>query len=403
MKILQINSVGNSGSTGRIAEQIGVEVIKNAGESYIACARNISKSESNLIKIGSKLRIYLNVLWFRIFGTDGPFAVSPTKKLIKQIREINPDIIHLHNTHGYYLHNDKLLRFLGEYNKPVVWTIHSCWILTGHCTHFDFVKCDKWKSTCSNCPQLRTYPKTYFFDRSTETHKRKRDAIINIKNLTFVPVSEYLGNLIKQSQFKDFNTIVVRNGLPLDTFKPTKPNKILKYNIPNKKIILFVASVWTKFKGFDYIPSIQKKLGNDYICVVVGVTAKQKKHLAQFNIIGIERTENIEELCELYTIANVFANPTLAEALSMVNIEALACGTPVVTFDSGGTKETIVDNEIGSVVEHNEDIMCREIIKFANIDKSLISEKCRQSVEKHFDKNQVWKKYIEIYKNLLNK
>ncbi|MBE6411874.1 MAG: glycosyltransferase [Opitutales bacterium] len=402
MKILQINSVGNSGSTGRIAEQIGLEIIKNGGESYIACARNISTSQSNLIKIGTKLHVYLNVLWFRIFGTDGPFSILPTKKLIKQIKEINPDIIHLHNTHGYYLNNSILLKFLAEYNKPVVWTIHSCWIFTGHCTHFDFVRCDKWKTSCSNCPQLRYYPKTYFFDRSTEIHKSKRSAILKIKNLTFTPVSDWLAGLIKESAYSNYKTIAVRNGLALDMFKPTAPNIILKYNIPAKKIVLFVASPWTQRKGFHYIPNIQKKLGDDFVCVVVGVNSKQKEFLKKYNIIAIERTENVRELCELYTIASVFANPTLEEALSMVNLEALACGTPVVTFNSGGTKETITNTEIGSVIEHNEDIMCQEIIRFSNIDKKLISKKCRQSVEENFDKNHVWQKYINIYKNILN-
>ncbi len=403
MKLFQVNTVGNWGSTGRIAEEIGKVAQTYGWESYIACARNIRESSSKIIKIANKFEIYFNVLWYRIFDNDSPISILSTKRLISKIEKISPDIIHLHNTHGYYIHNKTFLKFLAEYNRPVVWTTHDCWIMTGHCSHFSYAGCNKWQTLCKNCPQKRKYPASYFLDNSTNNHIQKIKYINNIKKLTLVSISNWIKDLIKESNLKNIPIKTIRNGIDINTFKPIILPIRKKYKIPSKKILLFVASVWTIEKGFFHIQKIAESVGDDYVCVVVGVNNKQKEYLSKYNIIGINRTENTEELASLYTEAFLLINPTLQEGLSMVNMESIACGTPVITYDSGGTKETIINENVGSVIQQGDMNALIENIKlFSHMDPKTIQKNCRDIAEKYFDKKNIWKEYMELYEKLLS-
>lgn len=397
MNVLQINTVGNSGSTGRIAEQIGIEAIRSGWESYIACAIRISQSRSNIIRVGSQWHRYPNVLWTRIFDSDSPLAKISTLKLIGDIKKISPDIIHLHNLHGYYLHAPTLLRFLGEYDRPVVWTLHDFWPFTGHCAYFDFCGCDRWKSACRNCPQKKAYPASWVFDRSAKNHIEKISLISKIKNLTLVPVSEWAKSIAAESKVKFKNIQTIRNGINLDAFYPSaKP----RTGIPNN--ILFAANKWEPRKGLHFIPKIAELLGGSYTFTVIGVDDRQKKHLEKNGISALKRTANAEELRDIYSQAAVFANPTLEETLSLVNMEAIACGTPVVTFASGGTPETVPNERVGAVVNRGDiGEMAAQIRKFAALDKSETAKICRQTALDNFDAKTAFKKYIELYGSLV--
>ena len=399
-KILQINTVGNCGSTGRIAEQIGIAA-QNAGfESFIACGRRIRPSRSQIIKIGSEWHTYPNVAWTRIFDSDSPLAKISTLKFIEKICEISPDIIHLHNLHGYYLHVPTLLKFLGEYNRPTLWTLHDCWPITGHCCYYDFIQCEKWKTICGNCPQKKEYPTSLVFDRSRKNHEEKIGLISKIQNLTFVAVSQWLASIVKQSRVGDKNIVVIRNGIDLNTFYPMQNSE--QDPSHKRKKGLFVASDWAKRKGFFLIPEIAKNLEN-IDCTVVGVTEKQREFLRQYGIKAITKTESTAELRDLYSNADVFINPTLEEALSMVNIEATACGTAVVTFDSGGTSETVGDGT-GIVVERGDiSALCRAAEKIARKKSPQTIEKCVSYAEENFSAQNSFQKYVDLYKNTINR
>ena len=362
MTILQINTVGNSGSTGRIAEQIGIEAIRNGWDSHIACAIRISRSRSNIVRVGSPWHRYPNILWTRIFDSDSPLAKISTLKFIEGIKRISPDIIHLHNLHGYYLHAPTILKFLGEYGRPVVWTLHD-WI----------------------------------FDRSAKNHSEKIELISKIKNLTLVPVSNWIGETAKKSKLKFRHLQVIRNGINLEIFRPSKT--VIP---PSPKTVMFAANKWEKRKGFDFIPEISAALGKDFECLVVGVDGKQEKYLRERGMRAMGKVENAQQLSQMYSSASVFANPTMQDNYPTVNMESIACGTPVVTFDSGGTPETIPNPGAGSVVARGDvSAMASEIRKFAALDKSETSKICRQTAEENFDAKAAFGKYCELYRSLV--
>lgn len=401
MNLLQINTVGNIGSTGRIAEQIGIEAMRKDWKSYIACARS-NQSKSDIIRIGTKWHRYPNVLWTRIFDSDSPLSRISTLKFINDIKKLSPDIIHLHNLHGYYLHVPTLLEFLGEYNRPVVWTLHDCWPFTGHCSHFDFCGCYKWKTLCYKCPQKMEYPASWIFDHSKKNHQIKIRLISNIKNIAFVAVSNWLGDMLRLSRLPSTNIHVIRNGINLDTFS-TDASALNNYsNIDkSKKIALFASSKWTIKKGFHLIPEISKMLGNSFQCCVIGTTKRQSCYLNNIGIATMDNIRNPSNMASIYKMSDIFVNPSLEEALSLVNMEAIACGTPVVTFASGGTPETIPNEKVGAVVKRGDiDAMVCQIKKFAALDKLETAKICRQAALDNFDAKAAFKKYIDLYESL---
>jgi len=248
--LLQINSVVNSGSTGRIAEEIGQTAISQGWESYIAYGRNKRLSQSQLIKIGTDWDIKMHGLQTRLFDRHGLGSKSATQIFIKQIEAIKPDIIHLHNIHGYYLNIEVLFNFLASTQIPVLWTLHDCWPFTGHCVYFDFVGCKKWLTQCNNCPQTRTYPASFFLDRSTQNFNLKKELFTGVHNLTLVPVSQWLANLLRQSFLKNLPIQVINNGIDIETFKPVPSNNLrFKFKLQSKFIIIGVANIWSERKG----------------------------------------------------------------------------------------------------------------------------------------------------------
>ncbi|MDL2264899.1 glycosyltransferase family 4 protein [Parabacteroides sp. OttesenSCG-928-G07] len=397
MKLLQINTSLNKGSTGRIAEQIGLQAITTGIDSYIGYGRGCLNSKNKVIKIGGEKDVYRHIMQTRLMDNHGFSSISATKKFIQEIEAIQPDIIHLHNIHGYYLNIDILFKYLNKKKVPVVWTLHDCWPLTGHCAHFDFVNCHKWQTECNYCPNTKAYPKSLFFDRSKQNYYRKKELFTSKKEIVFITPSQWLADIVKQSFLKDYPVQVIPNGIDLSVFSPQQESEIRsKYKINAKNIILGVANVWSQRKGLDDFLKLSNLLSNEQCILLVGLKKEEQKKLPT-NIIGIDKTENIKELAAFYSLADVFVNPTWVDNFPTTNIEALACGTPVVTYNTGGSPEAI-DTNTGIVVEKG-DIkgLYNAIINICKDGKALYSESCRKRAEKEFNMKDKFQKYIDLY------
>lgn len=401
MRVLQINSTLNWGSTGRIAEEIGLEIMAVGGESYIAYGRYANFSQSNSIRIGNKLDIYFHVLCTRIFDSHGLISIKSTQRLIDRIKEIRPDIIHLHNIHGYYLNFPILFKYLSISNIPIVWTLHDCWSFTGHCSHYMSIDCNRWLSQCYKCPLKKEYPSSLLFDRSEKNYNEKKQCFNSIKDLTLVPVSDWLDNEIGKSFFQNRYSRVIHNGVDINIFSPQNSLKG-KYGNSEKFVILGVCSVWIDKKGLPDFFLLREKLSENYEIILIGLTKTQIKQLPQ-GIIGIERTNSVQELAAYYSSADVFFNPTWEDNFPTTNLEALACGTPVITYKTGGSPEAI-DENTGFVIEQgnlNEAIRAMEQIK--SVGKGAYTQACRERAVKYFNKKDRYADYLQLYNEILNK
>lgn len=394
--LLQINVTANWGSTGKIAEQIGLCAMKHGWESHIAYGRWCNPSNSHLIKVGNKLDMYMHYAEQRIRNNEGLCSRGATKRLIKIISEIRPDVVQLHNIHDHYLNYRLLFEYLNKTEIKVVWTLHDCWAFTGHCFHFVTKNCDKWKNGCFECPLKNEYPRT-FLDRSKEHWLLKKELLTRCKNLTIVPVSDWLANFVKESFLKEKRIHVIKNGVDLNIFKPSTSLNISKTN--SKFKILAVSSVWNPDKGELDIYKLREMLSEDkFEITMVGLSVDQYKKLPK-GIIGIQRTQNLQELVKLYSDANVLINPTYADSFPTVNLEALACGTPVITYRTGGSPEAI-DEKTGVVIEQGDVNGLVEAI-YRMKEKTLSSADCRKRAEECFDKDKCFEKYVELYEKLI--
>lgn len=352
MKIVQINTVPN-GSTGTIMMNIHKYLLEKGHESYVVWGRGRKPKNKNEISLNNFIGTYYHALHTRITGKTGDKSRLSTKYLIKKIDEIKPDIIHLHNIHGYYINIEMLFNYLKEKQIRVIWTFHDCWPFTGHCAYFDLCHCDKWKECCENCPQINTYPKS-IIDASKKNYIKKQQLFNGIKDMTIVTPSKWLENLVKKSFLRKYNTLVINNGINTKIFTKLDKNKINfkeKMHLQNKKIILGVANPWTKRKGLEDFIELSKILENDYAIVLVGLNKKQIRSLPP-NILGLERTNNVQELVEIYNSADLFYNPTYEDNYPTTNLEAISCGLKVVTYNTGGSPESASAN--GCVVEKDE-------------------------------------------------
>jgi putative colanic acid biosynthesis glycosyltransferase len=399
MRVLQINSVINSGSTGRIAEDIGCVLIENGHESYIAFGRNDAISASHKIKIGNKLGVYFHVLLSTIFDAHGLGSYFATKRLVRKISKINPDSIILHNLHGYYLNIGVLSRFLGGYDKKVLWTFHDAWPITGHCCGFDSVLCEKWKIECNQCPKVKSYPSSYVFDFSRSNFKRKKQLFNTIPNLEIITPSHWLSTIVKASFLKLKNIEVIHNGIDLSTFINLKITKDpINFSEP---FVLGVASTWSQSKGLNDFVKLTEII-QGYRIVLIGLSKKQIENLPS-EIIGIERTENIQELVKYYNQAFAFINPTYQDNFPTTNIESLACGTPVITYNTGGSPEAI-DEHTGIVVPKGDiQGLKKAIEQLEQMDYDELSKRCRQRAEMLFDKNKRFLDYLNIIEKSVQK
>ena len=395
-KLLQINVTANWGSTGKIAEQIGLCAQAHGWSSYIAYGRETNVSKNKLIKIGSVLDVYEHYAENRLLDNEGLVSRYATKKFIKEIKAISPDVIHLHNLHDHYLNYRLLFEYLNKTDIKVVWTFHDCWAFTGHCMHFVTKNCERWKTGCHDCLMKGEYPKTVL-DRSRQNWELKKRIFGECKNLTIVAVSDWIADFVRESYLRDKRLEVIHNGCDVNTFKPIVRTDSNKYRI------IAVSSVWYPNKGENDIYKLRTMLPEDeFEITMVGLSAEQAKNLPR-GIKGIQRTQNVQELAQLYSNADVFINPTYEDNFPTVNIEALACGTPVITYRTGGSPEAI-DEKTGAVVEQgNLEALAATIREFRDTDfKKRHSADCRKRAEECFDKDKCFEKYVELYERLMN-
>lgn len=402
MKILlQINSVVNKGSTGRIAEGIGKVALENGWESHIAYGRDAGKSESEIYKIGNQYDIYKHVAITRLFDRHGFSGRNATKKLVTHINQIQPDVIHLHNIHGYYLHIEEFFTFLAKLGRPVVWTLHDSWSYTGHCAYYMAANCEKWKTQCHHCPISNSYPESLFIDQSSRNFSDKKKLFGALQNLTIVTPSQWLANEVQQSFLNKHDVKVINNGININEFKKIDAAEARKkYGIDKEQVILGVASEWSERKGMQEFLKLSERLDENSQIVLVGVEQDKIESLPQ-NVLGIPRTESIIELAQLYSLANVFANPTKEDNFPTTNLEALACGTPIVTYKTGGSTES-VDADTGLVVQTNSiDELSNAIQQIMQKPKEHFEVNCRKKAVNFYDEKLKFAEYLELYRKLL--
>lgn len=394
--LLQINVTANWGSTGKIAEQIGLCAMAYGWESYIAYGRMMNPSKSKLIKIGSRWDVYEHYAENKFLDNEGLASRRATKIFLKHIDKIKPDVVHLHNIHDHYLNYRLLFKYLAEKKIPVVWTQHDQWVTTGHCM-YNLVGCERWKTGCYDCPLSRWYS----LDCSRRNYKLKKELLASIPSLTIVPVSEWLGNNINESHLKGRPIRVIHNGIDIRTFCPQPTTVHERYGIQKgKRIILGVAAVWDARKGLDDFYALAKILPSEkYSIVIVGhqnTVAKPIKNGCQ--MVFVERTQNAHELAQLYSSAAVFINPTYQDNYPTTNLEAIACGTPVITYHTGGSPESL-DERTGIVVEQGDVNGLTEAIK--KLAASDYTEVCRQKAVREFDNHKCFNPYIALYNKLI--
>ena len=399
--LLQINLSANVGSTGRIAEDIGKLIKEKGWRSVIAYGRFASSSKSELIRIGRDIDLYEHLIETRLFDNHGLASRCATKKFIERAKELKPDIIHLHNIHGYYLNYRILFEYLNQLDIPVVWTFHDCWPFTGHCGQYLMVDCHKWESGCGHCPQHKEeYPFSYA-DRSRKNYELKKSLFSANKYLHIVPVSEWMAGNVRRSFFRNADVRVINNGINTNSFKPQTERK------KNTKIqILGVSNVWTAYKGLNDFYKLRSLLNeDDYDITLVGLTKSQIARLPN-GIFGVERTQSISQLAELYANSDFFVNPTYCDTFPTVNIEALACGTPVLTYKVGGSPETI-DRFTGWVFEKGDVLAIAKTLNDISHESIEDTEerrnRCRIRAVEKYDKDDRYNDYMTLYKELLGK
>jgi len=391
MKIVQLNVTYGSGSTGKIALSIS-ELLDNENiENYVVYSSG-SCDKSNGIKYATPNSIKIQTVIARVLGNYGFEAKRTTKKLVAHLEKIKPDILHIHNIHSHDCNLEILFKYIKANNIKTYWTFHDCWAFTGYCPYFDMIGCDKWKTECKNCPQKGYY--SWFFDRSNQNFNKKKKLFEGL-DLTIITPSKWLAGLVSHSILKDYPVKVINNGIDLSIFKPTESDFREKYNLENKFIVLGVAFGWGIRKGLDVFIELSKKLDDNFKIVLVGTNSEVDKQLPD-NIISIHRTNNQQELAEIYTAADLFVNTTREENYPTVNMESLACGTPVITFNTGGCSEML--NETCGVVVPKDDLeaLYSEIVKISK-ENPYSKENCTKKAES-FNMHDRFNEYIALYK-----
>ena len=394
MKVVQINATCGAGSTGKICVAISRLLNQNGIENVILYSQGKSDYPQG-IKYGSEPDAKIQALGTRVFGNYGFDAKKTTKRLLTELERIRPDIIHLHNLHAHNCNLELLFRYLKAGSAKLCWTFHDCWAFTGYCPHYDMLGCEQWKTGCRQCPDRRRY--SWFLDRSSSLYRKKK-ALFSDLPLTVAVPSQWMADLVKQSFLKEYPVSVIPNGIDPEIFRPRPSRFREKVGIAaNQYMLLGVASVWDDRKGLDVFLKLSERLNDGYRIVLVGLEKQQSRQLPP-GIIPIGRTKDQTELAELYSAADLFVNPTREENYPTVNMEALACGTPVLTFDTGGSPE-IPDQTCGSVVPKNDvNALEKEIIRVCG-SRPYSKEACLKRA-KEFDQTERFQKYMELYQEI---
>lgn len=393
MKVVQINATCGKGSTGKICVALSKLMSDQGIENYILYS--LGESDYPLgIRYMHSHEVKIQALWARILGNYGFNAVWATSRLLRKLEKIQPDVVHLHNLHSHNCNLEMLFSYLKEKKIRVLWTFHDCWAFTGYCTHFMMENCEQWRTGCSNCPQRCSY--SWFLDRSKSVFERKRQCLSGL-DMTIVTPSHWLAGLVKESFLKEYPVRVIHNGIDLKIFQPVKSDFREKYGIPEeRKILLGVSFGWGNRKGLDIFVELAKKLNPEKYQIVLVGTNDQTDKLLPKEIISIHKTNSQRELAEIYTAADIFLNPTREDNYPTVNMEAIACGTPVITFRTGGSPESIAPST-GVVVDCEScEALILEIsrlIKMPEMSDNCVNERSR------FDQNHSFIQYLPLYLN----
>lgn len=401
MKVLRITTEINRSSIGRTTEQIGRMVINEGWESYIAWGRTDGTSDSQKIHIGNKLSVLFHVLITRLFDMHGYGSYFATRRFIKTIDSIKPDIIHLHDIHGYYINIKLLFDYLKKNNVPVVWTHHDNWAFTGHCGSIKD-KCEKWETGCYNCPIYNMYPKSWFYDGSTRNYKYKRKYFTSLKQIYNVGVSEWTCNQLKHSFLNKYHIERIYNGIDTDVFKPNLASSDSirsKYNLGNGILLTAAATAWSNSKGLNDYFALRKLLDDKYTIVLVGTPPHIIEQLPS-GIIGIQRTDSMKELASIYSASSIVMNLSYSESFGKTTPEGLACGIPSIVYDTTASPE-LVDEKTGVVVKKGDiNGVAQAVDRIMSWEKKSTAKECRERAVNLFSVNSNWAKYIEIYKRI---
>lgn len=400
-RIVEINAACNTGSTGRIAEAIGLLAQENGHEVLLVHGgRYVRPSQLPTYPTQSRLMDYVHYALSLVSGRHGHFSLLATQRLVRRLRQFRPDIVHLHNIHGYYLHYPTLMRYLQEANIPVVWTLHDSWTITGHCACYGTETgiCLRWQTGCHHCPKRADYPRAWL-DRSAADYRCKQSLFTSLERLTLVPVSHWLEKTLHQSYLRDKTTQVIHNGIDLSTFYPRADRQQLRRQwgiARDRYILLGVASQWTARKGLADILELATLKSCQLI--LVGLTPRQRKQLPA-NVIGIEHTENASQLADLYAMADLFVNPTYADTFPTTNLEAMACGTPVLTYHTDGSPETLTTHT-GFVVERGDRRALKDAVLYLQ-HHPMSRQECAEYAHSHYDRQERYQDYIKLYEQIL--
>lgn len=400
LKLLQINVAANWGSHGRIAEEIGLEAMAQGWESYIAYGRYANPSKSHIVKIGDLFDHCLHGAQSLLLDRHGLASCGPTKKLIREIEQIKPDLIHLHNIHGFYLNYPILFRYLSTVDIPVVWTLHDCWAFTGHCAWPIHGHCDRFQEQCCHCPlQSKGYPKSFLLDRSRSNFKLKKRYFRSLQDLHLVTVSRWLEQQVRLSFMQDMDIRTIYNGLDTEVFRPsgTPPTSVTD----GHPLVLGVCNAWYDWKGLDDMAALREILPDDYEVMVVGVNEDQMHRLPE-GITCIRRTDSVSQLAEIYSQADVFVNPSKVESFGMTTAEALSCGTPSIVYDTSACPE-VVDNLTGRVVPLGDvNALAKAVMEICSLPgRETMRQACRERAIRLFNRQDRYKEYLQLYNEVL--
>lgn len=407
--LLQINVTANSGSTGKIAEQINQMAASRGWKTYFAYGRSCCPGESERIHVGNIFQVYEHYAEHRLFDNDGLASRLATRQLVSRIKKIRPDIIHLHNIHDHWLNYRILFEYLNTLDIPIVWTQHDCWAFTGGCAYFSMRNCFRWwDGGCNHsCPKRARK----IIEKTKRHYELKQKLFTATKNMTLVPVSHWLEGLERKSFLKCHNIVTIHNGIDISIFRPMDCTNVRrKYGIGESQYVIGVANQWSARKGFDdFVRLSESELLGGVKIVLVALNAEQVKKAKLYGIIGIPRTENVRDLAELYSGAMMFLNLTYEDNYPTTNLEAMACGTPVLTYRTGGSPEAVTQ-ETGWIVEQGDVASVAKVLDYwvkaiANdpIVEVRMRERCRRHAEQEFNKDNKFSDYLNLYNELLAK
>ncbi|WP_187265830.1 glycosyltransferase [Alkalisalibacterium limincola] len=398
LRIVQVNSVYNTGSTGRIVEGIAMAARLRGHRTWVAYGRPSNPGPTEAYRISGPLDHAMHGLYSLALDGHGLGSATSTQRMIHWLDSLNPDLVCLHNVHGYYLNIPILFDWLRRTRTAVVWTLHDCWPLTGHCANFDRFGCEKWRNGCGGCPMTSFYPRS-LTDRSAQNWVWKRDLFTQLDNVTIITPSRWLQSIARQSFLGSFRIDCIPNGIDLDVFVPRANDP--RPNDDNRPVVLGVANHWSDAKGLADFSALRKLLPDFYRVVLVGVEAKHRSRLAE-GVEGLPRTQDIHALAKLYADARVFVNPTYSDNFPTTNLEALASGTPVVTYDTGGSPESL-EPHVGKVVEKgNVRAMAEAIIDVCAMNREKMRQDCRVHAVKHFNRDERFFDYAILFEQLLS-